>query len=140
MRLSALTSRGHERPSSSFPWPVRQRLRVYLDHRARRWPVTANPYLFRHQRNALRTNPPKPDWISLRVAGLAQIMRGDRILDELLATGGDLRRLCDLFGLSISVAERYLGALNHPDLNPADHTTNQPPSNLLDTISSSLID
>ncbi len=120
--------------------PVRQRLRVYLDHRARRWPATANPYLFLHQRNALRATPPKPDWISLRLGGLAQIMREDRILDELLATGGDIRRLCDLFGLSISGAERYLGALNHPDLDPADHTTDQPPSTPIDTIASSLID
>lgn len=56
------------------------------------------------------------------------------------ATGGDLRRLCDLFGLSISGAERYRSALNHPDLDPADHTTSQPPSNLIDTIPSSLID
>lgn len=120
--------------------PVRQRLRVYLDHRAHRWPATANPYLFLHQRNALRVTPPKPDWISLRLAGMAQIMREDRILDERLATGGDLRRLCDLFGLSISGAERYLGALNHPDLDPADHTTDQPTSNSIDTIASSLID
>lgn len=120
--------------------PVRQRLRVYLDHRARRWPATANPYLFLHQRNALRVTTPKPDWISLRLAGMAQIMREGRILDELLATGGDLRRLCDLFGLSISGAERYLGALNHPDLDPADPTTDQPPSNLIDATSSSLID
>lgn len=120
--------------------PVRQRLRVYLDHRARRWPATANPYLSLHQRNALRVTPPKPDWISLRLAGIAQIIREDRILDELLATGGDLRRLCDLFGLSSSGAERYLGALNHPDLDPADHTTDQPSSNSIDTIASILID
>ena len=119
---------------------VRQRLRVYLDHRARRWPATANPYLFLHQRNALRTRPTRPDWISLRLAGMAQNMREDRILDELLATGGDLRRLCDLFGLSISGAERYLDTRNHPDLDPADHTTDQPSSNPIDTISSSLID
>jgi len=120
--------------------PVRQRLRVYLDHRARRCPATANPYLFLHQRNHLRTAAPKRGWISLRLAGMAQIMREDRILDELLATGGDIRRLCDLFGLSISGAERYLGALNHPDLDPADHTTDQPPSNPIDAIASSLID
>ncbi len=119
--------------------PVRRRLSVYLDHRARRWPATANPYLFLHQRNALRATPPKPDWISLRLAGMAQIMREDRILDELLATGGDIRRLCDLFGLSISGAERYLGAINHPDLDPADHDTDQPSSSSIDTTASILI-
>lgn len=104
--------------------PVRRRLGAYLDHRARRWPATANPYLFLHHRNALRTKPPKPDWISLRLGGMAQIMREDRILDELLATGGDIRRLCDLFGLSVSGAERYLSALNHHELDPADESTN----------------
>ena len=100
--------------------PARQRISIYLDHRSRRWPTTANPYLFLHQRNALRTTPVKAAWISLRLGGLAQAMRQDRILDELLATGGDIRRLCDLFGLSISGAERYLGAMNHPDLDPPD--------------------
>ena len=99
--------------------PVRQRLSAYLDHRSRRWPATANPYLFLHYRNALRTKPvANADWISVRLGGFAQAMREDRILDELLATGGDIRRLCDLFGLSISGAQRYLGALSHPELDP----------------------
>ena len=36
-------------------------------------------------------------------------------LHEITATGGDIRRLCDLFGLSISGAERYTAVLDHPD-------------------------
>jgi hypothetical protein len=103
--------------------PARQRLSSYLDHRARRWPATANPYLFLHHRNALRTSPVHADWISKRLGGLAQAIRQDRILDELLATGGDIRRLCDLFGLSIAGAERYLGAMSHPELeDPGDRS------------------
>lgn len=38
-------------------------------------------------------------------------------LDEMVATR-DLRRLCDLFGLSITGAERYRAALDHPGLTP----------------------
>ena len=34
------------------------------------------------------------------------------------ATGGDVRRICDLFGLSIAGANRYASVLNHPDLDP----------------------
>lgn len=51
------------------------------------------------------------------LTGLAKLIREDRILDELHATGGDLRRLSDLFGLSIQGADRYAAAINHPDLD-----------------------
>jgi hypothetical protein len=101
--------------------PVRRRLGVYLDFRRDRWPQTANPYVFIHFRSAIKIAPVDADWISGRLGGLAQIMREDRIVDELAATGGDLRRVCDLFGLSISGAERYMGAFNHPELEAADH-------------------
>jgi hypothetical protein len=47
-------------------------------------------------------------------------IREDRILDEVLATGGDLRRLCDLFGLSVKAAHRYTALLDHPDLVDLD--------------------
>lgn len=46
-----------------------------------------------------------------------QAIREDRILDELHATGGDVRRICDLFGLTITGAARYACVLNHPELN-----------------------
>ncbi|WP_242504604.1 hypothetical protein [Promicromonospora panici] len=36
-----------------------------------------------------------------------QALREDRILAEAHANGGDLRALCDLFGLSIEAAGRY---------------------------------
>jgi hypothetical protein len=43
-------------------------------------------------------------------------LREDRILQEIHTTGGDVRRICDLFGLSIETALRYALTLAHPDL------------------------
>ncbi|MFD6138596.1 hypothetical protein [Promicromonospora sp. NPDC060271] len=43
-------------------------------------------------------------------------MREDRILAEVHATGGDARRISDLFGLQIGSTDRYLGTLEQPDL------------------------
>jgi hypothetical protein len=45
-----------------------------------------------------------------------QALREDRILHEIRATGGDVRRLCGLFGLSVEGATRYLATIEHPDL------------------------
>jgi hypothetical protein len=45
-----------------------------------------------------------------------QEAREDRILHELHATGGDLRRICDMFGLSIAGASRYSAVLAHTGL------------------------
>ena len=44
-----------------------------------------------------------------------QALREDRILQEIHATGGDVRRICDLFGLTVGAAMRY-APLTHPDL------------------------
>jgi hypothetical protein len=63
------------------------------------------------------------DWITHRLGISARALREDRILHELHPTGGDIRRLCDLFGLSIDGAERYATVLDHPDLTdrPDEH-------------------
>ncbi|WP_226961395.1 MULTISPECIES: hypothetical protein [Streptomyces] len=53
-------------------------------------------------------------WIAARLK--PQALREDRILDEIHATGGDVRRRCDLFGLSITGALRYAATIEHPDL------------------------
>jgi hypothetical protein len=45
-------------------------------------------------------------------------MREDRILQEIHATGGDILRICDLFGLSVEAAVRYPVAPTHSDLEP----------------------
>ena len=47
-------------------------------------------------------------------------LREDHILHEIHATGGDVRRICDLFGLSVEGATRYLSTVEHPDLARSD--------------------
>jgi hypothetical protein len=74
---------------------------------ARRWPATVNPRLFINWYTAVRETPVSSPWISHTLGTSPQAVREDRILDEALATGGDIRRLCDLFGLTVGGAERH---------------------------------
>jgi hypothetical protein len=94
--------------------PVRARLTTYLDYRSLTWPHTANPHLFINYRSAIHTGPARADWITTRLGMPAQAIREDRILHEAHATGGDVRRLCDLFGLSVDGALRYTATVDHP--------------------------
>lgn len=50
-------------------------------------------------------------------------MREDRIPDEAHASG-DIRRLVDLFGLTVKGAQRYAATLDLPGLDP-DRTRRQ---------------
>jgi integrase len=93
---------------------VRDRLSAYLAERAARWPETANPYLFMNYRSAYTNAAVTPWWIRKRLGMSAQAIRQDRILDEAHATSGDLRRLCDLFGLSVAGAYRYTATVVGP--------------------------
>ncbi|QFX81655.1 hypothetical protein GEV49_12475 [Streptomyces sp. SYP-A7193] len=43
-------------------------------------------------------------------------LREDRLLHEAEATGGDPRRICDLFGLSVGGALCYTGTIDQPGL------------------------
>jgi len=94
--------------------PVRVRLAAWLDHRNQRWPSTANPHVFLNHRNSSRTTPVGGRWLTLATGIPVHGMREDRILHEARATGGDVRRICDLFGLTVEAALRYLPA---PDLD-----------------------
>lgn len=98
--------------------PVRDRIRAYLDARNQRWPNTANPHLFVTEHTGRRTEQCSKRWIWLTIGpGLsAAAIREDRILDEAHATEGDVRRLADLFGLSIQAGSRYTATVDHPDL------------------------
>ena len=87
--------------------PVRDRLVAYLDYRNRRWRNTANPHPFLNPRSASHTGPADRTWLIRRLGMAAQAIREDRILYEARASGGDIRRLCDLFGLSVEGAKRY---------------------------------
>jgi hypothetical protein len=95
--------------------PVLPRLGVWLDHRARTWPATANPHLFINRRTAPRlTQVSRPfPWKQVNLA--AQTLREDRILDEIRATGGDIRQVCQLLGLSVEGALRYTAQLDRTD-------------------------
>ncbi|HEX5115990.1 MAG TPA: hypothetical protein VFW65_12400 [Pseudonocardiaceae bacterium] len=96
--------------------PVRAKLAAWLDERARRWPSTVNPHLFVNLHSAVHTGPVHREWITRTIGVSAQAIREDRILNEALTTGGDIRRLCDLFGLTIGGAERYIRGTEQPPL------------------------
>ncbi|SFE22278.1 hypothetical protein SAMN04487819_109207 [Actinopolyspora alba] len=97
--------------------PVRERITTWLSYRDQRWPHTANPHLFISKRSALDTDPVGVEWITRSIGITTQAIREDRIIDELFASEGDLRRICDLFGLTISGAKRYATTLGHPGLS-----------------------
>lgn len=96
--------------------PVRERLARWLDYRQTKWPNSQNPHLLIHQRSALRLMAANRTYPWQEAGIRPQKIREDRILAEVHATGGDARRISDLFGLSIEGTNRYLGALEHPDL------------------------
>ncbi|MDQ2877074.1 MAG: hypothetical protein M3Y33_20595, partial [Actinomycetota bacterium] len=87
--------------------PVRERVAAWLDYRGRTWPDSVNPYLFLHVRSAGTLRPVTPWWIRHQLPIAGQLIRQDRILSEAHATSGDIRALCDLFGISIASAYRY---------------------------------
>lgn len=100
--------------------PARRRLNAWLDERTRRWPNTTNPHLFVTSRTAGRTMPVSSVWINDKLGALPQKIREDRLLNEAIATGGDVRRLADLFGVSITTAQRYVDVVaraNEHDLS-----------------------
>lgn len=95
--------------------PVLTRLAAWLDHRARTWPGSINPHLLIGRRSAPRLDPASTHYLwptDVRPRAL----REDRILHEIHACGGDVRRISDLFGLGVVAATRYASTLGHPDL------------------------
>lgn len=96
--------------------PVRVRLTAWLDYRQRTWPGSINPHLIINQRTAPRLLPAGHQTLWKNANLRPQALREDRILQEIHVTGGDVRRICDLFGINISTAMRYASTLAHPDL------------------------
>jgi len=96
--------------------PVRVRLAAWLDHRARRWPGSINAHLFVSRRSAPRLIAVGSQFPWTNTNLRPQALREDRILQEIHATGGDVRRVCDLFGLSVDAALRYARTLSHAEL------------------------
>ena len=87
--------------------PVRVRLAAWLDHRNRTWPESINPHLFVGRVSGPRLTPVGKQFPWKGTDLRPQALREDRILAEIHATGGDVRRICDLFGLTVDAAMRY---------------------------------
>ncbi len=102
--------------------PVLERIAAWLDHRNHRWPNSVNPYFFIHYITAGTTNPVGPNWVNRNLGMSPHRIRQDRIVDEAHATAGDLRRICDFFGVTMATAEHYATSLNHAALN-GGHST-----------------
>ena len=114
-----------ERNTIVIAGPVSERVNAWLAERARRWPNTANPHLFISARTAVRTTPVSAPWVIDTLGVLPSTIRQDRILHEAIATGGDVRRLCDLFGISVMTAQRYVDVVLRPN-EDALRTTDDP--------------
>lgn len=95
--------------------PVRVRLSAWLDHRQRTWPATINPHLFISRRTAPRLVPVGRQFPWKKTTLRPQALREDRILNEIHASGGDVRRICDLFDIKVETALRYARTLDHTD-------------------------
>lgn len=87
---------------------------TYLDYRNHRWPRTANPHLFVSQTTGCGVEPVSNVWINDVLGMSARRLGEDRLLHEAEATGGDPRRICDLFGLPVGAALRYTGTVDQP--------------------------
>ncbi len=95
--------------------PVLPRLAAWLHYRAAIWPNTANMHLIINRRTGPRLTPVSRSFPWIQIGMAPQTLREDRILDEVRATGGDVRRICELFNLSVLGAMRYTGVLDDTD-------------------------
>ncbi|MGH3305775.1 MAG: hypothetical protein ACRDOK_29760 [Streptosporangiaceae bacterium] len=98
---------GHARPLDDL---TRHLLLAWLEHRGRRWPGTANPYLLINQQTAMTTRPVSENWITGTCRGLTatlESLRVDRQLEEALTHGPDPLHLAAVFGLHDTTAIRY---------------------------------
>ncbi|MDR1151285.1 MAG: hypothetical protein LBK72_02195 [Bifidobacteriaceae bacterium] len=102
--------------------PVRVRLAAWLDHRARKWPNSLNPHLFVSTRTGPRLAPVGRQFPWSKTNLRPQALREDRIVAEIIATEGDVRQICELFGLTIESAARYLRVLDPPAPDTRDRT------------------
>ncbi|MGW4750320.1 hypothetical protein ACWEPR_36670, partial [Streptomyces sp. NPDC004290] len=123
LKLTDLTGDGHlTTVGSRIPLAAlaRDLLDVYLAHRRRRWPHTANPYLFINRNTAITTTAKVNNrWIDIHLGPhlTASALRHDRLLDEAHAADGDPKILTVLFGLGLNSALRYTRTVTHPSLD-----------------------
>lgn len=95
---------------------TKARLDAYLAHRRNRWPGSINPHFLIHSRSAGTLEQVKVPWLTDKLGMSANTLRQDRILAEVHA-GGDLRQICDFFGVTIATAEHYASTISHPELD-----------------------
>ena len=81
--------------------------------------MTGNPHLFVHVRTVVTTTCVGPAWIRQHLGPhlTTRNLRSNRIPDEALATGGDAKRLSEMFGIGLHAARRYTAVLGHPGLS-----------------------
>jgi len=72
--------------------------------------------VFIHAGTARTTTQTTYAWINNTLGLHAQAVREDRILDEVAAADGDVRRICDLFGLSVGAVLRYAATADRSTL------------------------
>ncbi len=96
--------------------PVRTRLAAWLGHRNRTWPATANPHLPSTDAPRHASSPAARPFRGRKAASAHGPCAKTASLHEIHATGGDVRRIYDLFGLSVEGGTRYMKTLEHPDL------------------------
>lgn len=92
------------------------RLDAYLVHRREQWPRSINAHFLIHSRSAATLEQVKVPWLTDKLGTSANALRRDRILAEVHA-GGDLRQICDFFGVTIATAEHYASTISHPELD-----------------------
>jgi hypothetical protein len=92
------------------------RLDAYLARRRKQWPGSINPHFLIHSRSAATLEQVKVPWLTDKLGMSTNALRQDRILAEVHA-GGDLRQICDFFGVTIATAEHYASTINHPELD-----------------------
>lgn len=101
---------------------TKARLEAYLAHRSMQWPGSINAHFLIHSRSAATLEQVQVPWLTDKLGMPTHALRRDRILAEVHA-GGDLRQICDFFGVTIATAEHYASTINHPEL---DDFTSQP--------------
>ncbi|MHB8288060.1 MAG: hypothetical protein ACYDEY_02245 [Acidimicrobiales bacterium] len=78
----------------------------------------ANPHFFIHYLNAPTIAAVSRTWVNRRLGISAQAIHRDRIVDEAIATGGDVRQISDYFGVTVATPTQYAeDADRHPRLS-----------------------
>jgi hypothetical protein len=111
---------------------TREHLIEWLTLRERRWPRTANPYVFVNKHTALGLGHINQSIVTTIFAGLpttASDLRTDRLVSEAASCGRDALHLARLFGLSPRTAMRYCADTTASDRDhanaPEDHSNSR---------------